>query len=254
VCYKETNTLKQYTYDIYKKLQLVKDYRVFTGQKNGDKIAVGDKKTPLGIYRIVQVKKDVDPFYGPLAMVTSYPNLYDRLRGKSGNGIWIHGVPDSLQRDPYTRGCIAMGNRDLVELNQNLTPSETLIVIDDTPKRPVEKSEYATILAAIYQWRDAWEMSDLPRYISFYSDDFKRFDGMNKESFALYKQRIFNKNESKTITFNNINILPYPGERDNLFWITFDELYLSDSHRFAGKKSLLIAFNSNKTISIITEE
>ena len=77
---------------------------------------------------------------------------------------------------------------------------------------------------------------------------------MNFSRFQSYKERIFAKNETKTITFNNLDIIPYPGEKRNLFMVTFDQIYVSDSYRYEGAKSLLVALNQDKTISILTEE
>ena len=38
---------------------------------------------------------------GQLAFVLSYPNTYDKVQGKNGHGIWIHGSPlDGRQRRP----------------------------------------------------------------------------------------------------------------------------------------------------------
>ena len=71
----------------------MKTIPAFTGKYDGDKVSAGDRRTPIGIYNLTQKLSTVDPFYGPMAFVTSYPNLYDRIRGKSGDGIWIHGLP-----------------------------------------------------------------------------------------------------------------------------------------------------------------
>ncbi|MDP3291069.1 MAG: hypothetical protein Q8M43_03470, partial [Sulfuricurvum sp.] len=83
---------------------------------------------------------------------------------------------------------------------------------------------------------------------------FKRYDGMGLTQFKSYKERIFSKNEIKTITLDRLNIIPYPRDKRNLFWVTFNQLYVSDSHRFEGEKSLLVRLNANQSISILTEE
>lgn len=251
---KDKGSLELYTPDAKKRFSLRKRYSAFTGKNGGDKIREGDLKTPIGIYTFTEKKKTVDPFYGPMAFVTSYPNLYDRIRGKSGDGIWIHGVPFSGSRDPFTRGCIAINNDDLLQLDKNINPSNTLLIIDSNLKQWVNPSVYSNILAALYQWKSAWSNNDLEHYLSFYDSSFKRPDGMNFNQFKAYKQRIFAKDESKTITFDEINIIPYPGETKNLFWVTFDQLYLSDNHRFTGKKVLLIRLNNDQSISILTED
>jgi murein L,D-transpeptidase YafK len=253
-CSKEKGSLELYTPDAQKKFTLKKRYSAFTGKNPGDKRVEGDLKTPIGIYTLTEKKKRVDPFYGPMAFVTSYPNLYDRIQGKNGTGIWVHGVPISGSRDPFTRGCIAIDNNDLIQLDQNINPSNTLLIIDSSLKQWINPSAYSAILAALYQWKFAWTYNDFDNYISTYDPTFKRHDGMGLTQFKAMKERIFSKNETKTITFDHLNIIPYPGEKQNLFWVTFNQLYVSDSHRSKGEKSLLIRLNANQSISILTEE
>lgn len=251
---KERGSLELYAPDTQKRFSLRKKYNAFTGKNAGDKLREGDLKTPIGIYTFTEKKKKVDQFYGPMAFVTSYPNLYDRIRGKTGDGIWIHGVPFSGSRDPFTRGCVAINNDDLLQLDKNINPSNTLLIIDSSSKQWVAPTTYAIILASLYQWKSAWSDNDLERYLSFYDPAFRRADGMNFSQFKKYKERIFSKDESKSITFDSINIIPYPGETKNLFWITFNQQYISDSIRSFGEKVLIARLNKDETISILTED
>lgn len=251
---KEKGSLELYTPNTRQQFSLKKRYSAFTGKNGGDKYIEGDLKTPIGIYTLTEKKKTVDPFYGPMAFVTSYPNLYDRIRGKSGDGIWVHGVPLNGSRDPFTKGCIAINNNDLLQLDKSINPSNTLLIIDSSLKQWGNPNAYSAILASLYQWKSAWTYNDLDTYLSFYDSSFRRSDGMNFNQFKSYKERIFSKDESKSIVFNDINIIPYPGEKRNLFWVTFNQIYISESHRYEGEKSLLIRFNSDQSISILTEE
>lgn len=251
---KEKGSLELYAPNTRQQFSLKKRYSAFTGKNGGDKYIEGDLKTPIGIYTLTEKKKTVDPFYGPMAFVTSYPNLYDRIRGKSGDGIWVHGVPLNGSRDPFTKGCIAINNNDLLQLDKSINPSNTLLIIDSSLKQWVNPTAYSAILASLYQWKSAWAYNDLETYLSFYDSSFRRSDGMNFNQFSSYKERIFAKEESKSIVFNNINIIPYPGEKRNLFWVTFNQLYISDSHRYEGEKSLLVRLNSDQSVSILTEE
>lgn len=253
-CSKDKGVLELYTPDSQKRFSLKKRYSAFTGKNAGDKRVEGDLKTPIGIYTLTERKKRVDPFYGPMAFVTSYPNLYDRIRGKNGDGIWVHGVPLSGSRDPFTKGCIAINNNDLLQLDQTINPSNTLLIIDSSLKQNIEPAAYSAILAGLYQWKYAWTYNDLDTYLSSYDPSFKRFDGMGFAQFKTYKERIFSKNETKTIVLDHLNIIPYPGEKRNLFWVTFNQLYVSESHKFEGEKSLLVRLNANQSISILTEE
>lgn len=251
---KEKGLLELYTPDSQKRFNIRNRYNALTGKNAGDKFKKGDLKTPVGIYTLTEKREKVDPFYGPMAFVTSYPNLYDRIRGKSGDGIWIHGVPFTGSRDPFTRGCVAINNDDLLQLDKSINPSNTLLIIDSSSKQWVKPNAYANILAALYQWKAAWSDNDLETYLSFYDSSFKRGNGMNFNRFKNYKERIFSKDETKSITFDEINIIPYPGEIKNLYWITFDLLYQSDTHYYSGDKVLLVRLNQDKSISILTED
>ncbi len=77
---------------------------------------------------------------------------------------------------------------------------------------------------------------------------------MSFNQFKSYKERIFTKNENKNISFDEINIIPYPGETRNLFLVTFYQVYSSDSYQSKGNKSLLVQVNKDQAISIITED
>jgi len=93
--------------------KLIFTSNVITGENNGDKHNEGDLKTPIGIYKLTKKLINLDPFYGPMALVTSYPNRFDKLLGKTGSGIWIHGKPENNIRKPFTKGCIALNNNSL---------------------------------------------------------------------------------------------------------------------------------------------
>lgn len=253
-CSKEKGALELYTPNAQQQFSLKKRYSALTGKNPGDKNTRGDLRTPIGVYTFTEKKKNVDPFYGPMAFVTSYPNLYDRIRGKDGDGIWVHGVPSNGTRDPFTKGCIAINNNDLIQLDQTINPYNTVLIIDTSIKQSVTPSAYSSILSALFQWKYAWTYNDIDSYLSFYDPAFKRYDGMSFERFKTYKERIFNKDEEKTITFSNFTIIPYPGEKKNLYWVAFHQVYTSESHRFEGEKSILLRLNPDQSIAILTEE
>jgi murein L,D-transpeptidase YafK len=187
-----------------------------------------------------------------MAFVTSYPNIYDKYRGKNGSGIWIHGLPTKQERDSFTKGCIAINNASIRCLDKNIDINETLLIINEkAEKATTSKEELSLVLAQLYAWRYAWLYNDIKSYLSFYDDSFKRYDGLNLESFKRYKRRVFNKKESKTIIFKNINVVPYPNI-EGTYKITFDEIYKSNSFSFTGKKTLIVQLKDAQ-LQIITE-
>lgn len=253
-CNKNNSTLQLYKQDENATFRFKKEYNAFTGEKQGDKIQEGDLKTPVGIYRITKKIKKLDSFYGPLAFVTSYPNSYDEFRGKNGHGIWIHGLPTHQIRDEFTKGCIAINNSNIECLEKRINIEETLLIINEKKVlKKTSKDIFSSILSQLYLWRYSWLYSDIDSYLEFYSDDFTRSDKMSINRFRKYKTRIFQKDEKKTIIFNNINIIPYPNTLD-VYQITFKELYQSKSFQFEGRKILMVKLNKNNKIKIFTEK
>lgn len=252
-CDKSKSTLVLYKKDVNKTFSLKEDYSAFTGKVQGDKHREGDLKTPLGIYKLTKKISNVDPFYGPMAFVTSYPNSYDKYRGKDGHGIWIHGLPIAQERDEFTKGCIAINNTNITELDKTINIKKTLLIINQEElTQTTSKEKLSSVLSQLFKWRYSWIYNDTNEYLSFYADDFVRADGMKIDKFKTYKTRVFNKNERKEIIFNDINVIPYPNSTD-IFQITFKEFYTSNSFQFIGDKTLMIRINDNSEMKIFTE-
>lgn len=252
-CDKSKSKLCIYKRDANNTYELKREYNAFTGKLQGDKEKEGDLRTPIGVYSIVKKITKVDSFYGPMAFVTSYPNVFDKYRGKTGQGIWIHGLPINQERDAFTKGCIAIDNPSIKCLDKNIDITKTVLIIDkELPEKKHSKKEFSEILSNLFAWRYAWIYNDIDTYLGFYAPEFKRFDGMDIQQFAKYKRRIFNKGEKKTIIFNNINIIPYP-ETKNIFKVKFKEKYKSQSFSFTGDKVLIVKLEE-KHLYIITEK
>ncbi|MBS9782671.1 MAG: L,D-transpeptidase family protein [Arcobacter sp.] len=226
---------------------------VIIGEKFGDKYKEGDKKTPLGAYDLIVKKSKVDQFYGPFALVTSYPNSFDKSLKKEGHGIWIHGMPLNEKRELYTQGCIALDNEKLKQLDKSINLSKTILLTSEGKLRQIKKEEIALILSFIYKWRDAWKFSDINTYLSFYSNEFKKKNGRGIDYFKSYKTRVFKRKEKKKIKLTNINISPYPNSLDkNMFKVSMDEDYKSPAVKFIGKKNLYLEIINNQ-VKILSE-
>ncbi len=251
-CDKSNSTLTLYTKDNNQSYRLKKQYSAYTGKLEGDKAKEGDLRTPIGIYNITKKISKLDSFYGPLAFVTSYPNVYDKYRGKNGSGIWIHGLPTQQERDEYTKGCIAIDNSSIKGLDKNIEIDKTLLIIKkEEHKKDIDKATLSVILSELYSWRFSWIYNDIKSYLNYYSPEFVRYDGMNYKRFQKYKRRIFQKEEKKEIIFNNLNVLPYPNS-SNIYKISFQEKYRSKNFEFTGDKVLVVKYENSK-IKIITE-
>ena len=253
-CNKDKSTLNLYKKNNKHKFKLEKKFSAYTGKKKGDKLTEGDLRTPIGIYDITKKITKIDAFYGPLAFVTSYPNLYDTYKGKDGHGIWIHGLPTDQERDEFTKGCIAINNSSLKSLDKKIEIDTTLLIINSSKvDKNISKKKLSSILSQIYMWRYSWIYSDINKYLSFYSNNFVREDGMNFDRFKRYKTRIFKKNEKKKIIFKNLNVIKYPNTK-NIYQVTFQEIYNSNSFSFKGNKVLIITLDKKNRLKIFTEK
>lgn len=252
---KENNNLLLFELDENKVSQIGNSSAIFGANKD-DKIKEGDLATPIGVYDLTKKLKNLDQYYGPLAFVTSYPNLYDKLNKKTGYGIWIHGLPLNGDRsEKNTKGCIAIENNTLLQYEKIINHKDSVLITSNKQIEETSKEIFVNILQSLFIWRDAWINNDLNLYLSFYDDNFTRFDGMKINEFKNFKKKVFDKNERKIIEFKNINIIPYPNiQNKKIFRITFLENYKSDSgYTFLGNKELYIVINNN-SFKIIIEK
>jgi L,D-transpeptidase catalytic domain len=114
-------------------LQLMEHHYVSLGRSGVDKLIEGDQRTPLGVYFVTNKlgSERLMDFYGPGALPLNYPNAYDRLRGRTGSGIWLHGVPrENYARPPQaTDGCVVLANEDFARLLRTVSSTHTPVVI-----------------------------------------------------------------------------------------------------------------------------
>jgi len=151
-------TASQYSLEIYKSSQemlvkqgddIIKRYRIASGKGgNGTKLQMGDNKTPLGTYRIMDFNPN-SRFH--FFMLLNYPNSVDAWRGYKnqlisasqfkeiiiadknnilppqdtslGGLIGLHGIGDESDETlsvhdwhNWTEGCVALTNNEIMEL------------------------------------------------------------------------------------------------------------------------------------------
>lgn len=126
----------------------------------GDKRKLGDRKTPVGTYRIVKIKEN-SPFF--TFMQLDYPNVKDAFYGlkdniisraefdeiidavkhdeippqntRLGGAIGIHGIGtitseklDIHSKFNWTQGCIALTNDEIAELKKYVTVGTKVVI------------------------------------------------------------------------------------------------------------------------------
>jgi len=172
---KNTQRLFLYEYDgkNYKEIYSV---NCSTGEATGAKSVSGDKKTPEGIYFFTKEyeKRDLAPIYGTRAFPTDYPNFLDRIAGRDGHSIWMHGTNKPLKsRD--SNGCVALNNSDIDNLSKYITFNRTPIII-------VDKISYVTgdsnkkiaesISKFLFNWNKALQNGTYHEYLNFYDHEY----------------------------------------------------------------------------------
>jgi murein L,D-transpeptidase YafK len=212
----------------------IADYYVTIGKNGLEKSREGDKKTPVGVYHVVsRLPKDkLTDFYGSGAYPISYPNEWDRMRGRNGHGIWLHGTPrDTYSRPPRASdGCIVLTNQDLETLAAKLQIGSTPVVIADAMDwaKPREVEALRSDLASsIESWRHDWESRDSDAYLRHYARNFKS-NGMSLAQWSAQKHQV---NAAKTwirVKVSDLSLLLYPGKED-MAVATFEQDYASSN-------------------------
>jgi murein L,D-transpeptidase YafK len=212
----------------------VADYYVTIGKNGLEKQREGDKRTPIGVYHVVSQlpREKLTDFYGSGAFPINYPNEWDRVRGRDGNGIWLHGTPrDTYSRPPRASdGCIVLSNADLDSLAGMLQIGSTPVVIADALDwaRPGEVQALRTdLLGAIERWRRDWESRDTETYLRHYASKFSS-NGMTLPQWSAQKRQV---NASKTwikVQLSDLSLLLYPGSVE-IAVATFEQEYASSN-------------------------
>ena len=194
------------------------NYYISIGQNGPGKQRSGDRRTPLGVYFVTEQldTSRLHEKYGVTAFPLDYPNAWDRLAARDGDGIWVHGVlPGGVRRpERDTDGCIALPNEDLGQLaplfQDNITPvvvtetvswvgnAENLGLADELEKR-------------IATWAVSQQDGDLFTWLSLYSDDFERW-GLSRPKWAALQIEKRSSSGEEHIAISDLLLLAYPEE------------------------------------------
>ena len=236
---------------VYKGKKLIALYPVTTGQGWGDKWVEGDKKTPEGLYFFTRFipPSQLPAMYGGIAVVLNYPNPVDKLLGKGGSGIWLHGSnEEDREKIPFsTRGCVVADNESLRDALKFIRLDNTLVGIYKTIP---EKLESENVLEVLNRWKESWENKDLEGYISFYSKNFKWKRGGLRE-WKRYKKRVILGKKYIKVNMKDITVIAFSkGNEATYYLVEFLQEYESDSYRDRGLKRLYLVKEGSNINSI----
>jgi len=216
------------------KPHFVADYYVSSGKNGALKDREGDEKTPIGVYHVTESlpRKKLSDFYGSGAFPINYPNEWDRIQGRDGHGIWLHGTPsDTYSRPPRSsNGCVVLANPDLDALARILQVGLTPVIISEEVEL-LSLDDWASERKAfgdqIEQWRADWESLDTERYLSHYSKKFSA-PGQDFEAWGRHKRLVNSGKSWIKVKVSNISMLRDPGKED-LVLVSFDQEYRSSN-------------------------
>jgi len=225
-------------------LSLVETMSVSIGKRGFGKQLRGDKKTPVGVYRLLGYLQDgqLDDFYGNGAFTMNYPNALDRINKRTGSGIWLHGLPKGTAHRPLqdSDGCVVASNLMIERIGRYIEVGNTAIVLDDQLEWVEERKAKAvarSLQQAIEDWRQAWMSKDDDRYLNFYADDFTNLE-KDLAAWKGYKTRINKAKRFIKVQISDLSLLGYPGE-DGLVLARFYQRYESSNFNAKGWKEQL---------------
>lgn len=202
-------------------LKFVKDYYVSQGKLGVNKLKAGDQKTPLGVYYITGRLSGprLPDFYGAGALPINYPNEWDKINGRSGSGIWLHGTPsDSFSRPPLSSdGCVVLTNPDLHKLYESVEIGKTPVVISDHVEFVTKDkwvSDRSTAIKLIDSWRRDMESMNSTRLLSNYSPRFKSTAGENLGTWYEKQPHYQPGVGNLALTLKDMTFFLYPGKED----------------------------------------
>lgn len=218
---------KKRTFNFFEKkspLRLRYSYPCVTGQIPGDKMQVNDLRTPEGVYFVeYKIASGLDfKEYGGIAYTLNYPNPVDRLRGKTGHGIWIHSKGFELVP---TKGCVAINLRHIAEVGPSLLPGTPVVLAEEiSTAAKADNGTLARLRGLMSEWSKAWA-SRSARLFEFYDPEAYSKATENFDAFRLNKERLFRILTFIKIYNREIHALEGPG-----YWVTWSEQFYTASN------------------------
>ncbi len=214
-------------------LSLAGDYYITVGKNGVLKAVEGDGRTPTGVYFITSRLNPLglDDLYGDGALPLNYPNEWDQRLGRTGFGIWLHGVPsDTYNRAPFaTQGCVAFPNDDISLLYNTPEIQNSPVIITRQVNWATKSSileQRNSLAAQIENWRNSWASGEMQAVAQYYADTF-RSGSQTKQSWLSNINTASPLIGSNSFQVSDLSLFKYPGEQD-LVVATFNKEFLSD--------------------------
>ena len=193
-----------------KGLEVVSNFYVTVGRNGVNKRVEGDQRTPLGVYfvgRQIPGEKLPD-LYGTGALTVNYPNDWDRLQGRTGSGIWLHGVPpDQFARVPQASdGCVVLSNPDISFLMASIDRRTPVLITEKlhwvTPQWTMQQKP-DSFMKEVERWKTAWNQGDMQSLKALYNPALAADDALAKRKAQLASMGALSKNAADDISIYN---------------------------------------------------
>lgn len=222
--------------------KLIENHYMGIGKAGYKKQREGDNLTPLGVYNILEYidDKDLPDLYGAGAYPINYPNKWDKIKNRTGHGIWIHGVPSgNYSRPPLSsEGCMTLNNDAFDGLARYIDVTNTPTIITDGIEW-VDYSEWNArqreLRVAMTRWELDWESLDTERYLENYHSSFLNGE-KDYSTWAAHKRRVNKSKSFIKVEFSEISMYEIPGEEDSVL-ISFKQKYDSDNITSTSNKA-----------------
>ncbi|MDP9107745.1 MAG: L,D-transpeptidase family protein [Pseudomonadota bacterium] len=222
---------------------LVTDYYITQGKLGTSKSKEGDQKTPIGVYYITGRlgRSRLPDFYGAGALPINYPNEWDRLNGRSGSGIWLHGTPSTnYSRPPLSSdGCVVLTNPDLQKLLASVQPGKTPIVITDRVEfisKASWKAERDAADLLLDGWRRDVENLDAVHFVAKYSSKFKSAQGDDLATWLGKAPQAMPPVKPASVKLQDVSIFAYPGRTDLIVSTFTQDATFANRHHSLRKR------------------
>lgn len=210
-------------------LRFQQDFYISQGKLGINKAREGDQKTPLGVYYITSrlAGHRLPDFYGVGALPLSYPNEWDKLQGREGSGIWLHGTPSrNYSRPPLSSdGCVVLTNPDLRQVYAGVEINKTPVVIardaEFVPRQQVE-AERAQAQAMVEGWRASLELQDVEQLRRHYASGFRSEQADTLDDWLARQRKGIQHLNKPTLALRELSLFRYPGEEMIVATFTMD--------------------------------
>ncbi|MET0962346.1 MAG: L,D-transpeptidase family protein [Noviherbaspirillum sp.] len=208
-------------------LHFLRDYYISQGKLGVNKEKEGDQKTPLGVYYITGrlAGYRLPDLYGVGALPINYPNEWDKLHGRDGSGIWLHGTPArNYSRPPLSSdGCVVLTNPDLRQVAASVEVGKTPVVIASetdfvSRKQLIEERSQAQTMVEGY--RAALADPDPQRLRAQYSSRFRTEQGGLLDEWLDKQRKLTGHLASPAMALRALSLFRYPG-REEVIVATF---------------------------------